>query len=416
MTSITALRGFKDILPKEIPPWIRLEEKARDLARRYGYQEIRPPVLERTSLFARGIGEATDIVEKEMYTLSERGGDLITLRPEATAGVTRAVIEHNLLESGKAVKLFSIGPMFRYERPQKGRFRQFHQLDVEVYGDPGPYVDAEVIAFLWDFLTELGLKDLTVDVNSLGCEDCRKIFRENFVAYFQGQEQDLCPDCQRRLSRNPLRLFDCKNSQCQELLQGAPKISEYLCNPCQEHFASVKETLHYLNLTLTVNPFLVRGLDYYTRTAFEVKSGSLGAQNAVAGGGRYDGLVKNLGGPDAPGIGFAVGLERLAMLLPESELSSFTPDAYLALLSQSAILHGFRLTQYLRTKGVSVMVDWEAGSLKSRLKRADKFKARKVLILGEDELLQKELLIRDLTTGEQKKLPLEDLENLANAI
>jgi histidyl-tRNA synthetase len=409
MTSPTVIRGFKDILPQDVPFWRRIEETARDLAGRFGFLEIRPPVLERTLLFARGIGESTDIVEKEMYTMEDRNGEKITLRPEATAGVTRAVIEHNLLESGKAVRLFSIGPMFRYERPQKGRQRQFHQLDVEAYGDAGPHIDAEVISLLLSFFRALGLKDLVLALNSLGCEACRPLFRKELFGYLSTRREDLCGDCQRRLETNPLRILDCKNPSCAEIVKKAPSIPDFLCEECRTHFGGLKEALELLGIDYKLDPFLVRGLDYYARTAFEVLSGDLGAQNALAGGGRYDGLVKTLGGPDVPGIGFAVGLERLALLLSQNPSLPDGPDYYLAILCPEALPRAFKLAGELRDIGLSVAADWEAGSLKSRMKRADKLRASKILMLGKDEMESSELTIRDLKTGEQTKASFHSL-------
>ncbi|MDR2460732.1 MAG: histidine--tRNA ligase [Deltaproteobacteria bacterium] len=416
MPSLTAIRGFKDILPKDIPYWRLIEEKAREIAKRHSYREIRPPVLERTALFSRGIGEATDIVEKEMYTFEDRSGDKITMRPEATAGVTRAAIEHNLLEAGRALKVFSLGPMFRYERPQKGRLRQFHQLDVEAYGDPGPYVDAEVIGLLYEFLKSLGLKDLILVLNTLGCPVCRPAYRQALVSYLEAHFSDLCPDCQRRMELNPLRVLDCKNPGCRAIVLNSPKIGDFLCEPCRTHFSQLTEALSILEIESHLDPYLVRGLDYYTRTAFEVHAGGLGAQNAVAGGGRYDGLVSALGGPDTPGIGFAVGLERLVLLLAQNELIEEGPEWYLAILSQEAIELSLKIASSLRANGHAVACDWEPGSLKSRLKRADKMHALKVLMLGDDEVKGSYVTVRDMATGEQEKLPIESFTGQKNAI
>jgi histidyl-tRNA synthetase len=381
----------------------------------HDFQEIRTPILERTSLFARGIGDATDIVEKEMYTFADKGGDSLTLRPEATAGIVRAVIERGMLESGgRPLKLFALGPMFRYERPQMGRQRQFHQLDAEVFQDPGPLVDAEVIGFLWAFLRELGLGGLTLSLNSLGCPQCRPRHREALVKYYQGEEKALCPDCQRRLSHNPLRLLDCKNSDCRALAGKAPVMKEFLCPECGAHIEGVSLALTDLGLAPVWDSTLVRGLDYYCRTAFEVLSGDLGAQNAVAGGGRYDGLVSALGGPDAPAVGFAVGLERLALLLKErAGLSAAGPDYYVAILDPAALGPAFRLTGALRARGFTVAADWEAGSLKSRLRRADKIAAKKVIMLGADEIASGQATVRDLLTKEQASAPFADPEAFA---
>ncbi|MDR1040500.1 MAG: histidine--tRNA ligase [Deltaproteobacteria bacterium] len=412
MSALTAVRGFKDILPEEIGPWSLIEGKARDLAGRFGFKEIRVPVLERTELFARGIGDATDIVEKEMYTLEDRGGDRITLRPEATAGIARAVIEHSLLASARTSRLFSIGPMFRYERPQKGRLRQFHQLDCEIFGDPGPWADAEVISLLWSLLSELVIPGLTLAVNTLGCPRCRPGYREKLVRFLSGEKDRLCPDCLRRLDRNPMRVLDCKNPGCRELALAAPRISDSVCPECGEHFDGVLKALSSLGLSPELDPLMVRGLDYYARTAFEVLSGGLGAQNAVAGGGRYDGLLAALGGPDLPGIGFAAGLERLTLLLPPQSPAP-GPDYYLAPLCPEALEPLFRLAGDLRSRGLSVVADWESGSLKSRLKKADRSAARRIVMVGGDELKGGYALVRDMTTKEQARASLEDLKPLA---
>jgi histidyl-tRNA synthetase len=409
MPVITPVRGFKDILPDQTQLWRLAEDKARDLARRFGYLELRVPLLERTELFARGIGEATDIVEKEMYTFEDRSGEKITLRPEATAGMVRAVLENNLAQTGSPVRLFCLGPMFRYERPQKGRQRQFHQLDVEVFGDEGPFIDAEVIALLCTFLTELELPEVRVELNSLGCAHCRPTFREKLTTFLTSRRSDLCPDCQRRLLLNPLRVLDCKVETCQAVTSNGPDMAGNLCPDCREHLSSVTASLESLNIPYRINKRLVRGLDYYTRTAFEVHSGRLGAQNAVAGGGRYDGLCQQLGGPDLPGIGFAVGLERLIMIMNQTlALKPQTPDYYVAVLSPEALGPGLALAHKLRLKGLAVSADWTAGGLKSRLKRADRLGAKKVIMLGPDELVQNTATVRNMETKEQYTLSLTD--------
>lgn len=407
MSTFTAIKGFKDILPDEAALWRRIEEVARDVARRYDYQELRPPMAEKTEVFARGIGQATDIVEKEMYTFTDKGDEKITLRPEATAGMVRAVLEHNLAQGGRGARVFCMGPMFRYERPQKGRQRQFHQLDLEIFGDPGPEVDAELMVWLNTFLTEIGLGGLSFNINSLGCPECRPRYRELLVEFFTERQEGLCPDCRRRLSMNPLRIIDCKVESCRQMVSGAPKILNYLCPGCENHFDTVKSLLDSLGLKYVVNPNLVRGLDYYTRTAFEVISSDLGSQSAVAGGGRYDGLAKELGGDDIPGIGFAAGLERLVMLLKEKGgLEEPGPDYYLAVLHESAVGTAFRLAEELRSQGFRVAADWQPGSLKSRMKRADKCGAAKVVMIGEDEMARKEAVVCDLSTKVQTQLDL----------
>ncbi|MDR3204286.1 MAG: histidine--tRNA ligase [Deltaproteobacteria bacterium] len=406
----TAVRGFKDILPEQARLFRFIEETARVVAERFNYQELCPPILEKTELFTRGIGEDTDIVEKEMYTIVEGSADSLSLRPEATAGMVRALIENNLAQGGKIAKFFCLGPMFRRERPQKGRLRQFHQLDVEVFGTPGPYIDAEVIDFLHTFLTKLGLNDLSVVLNSLGCPDCRPLFRKALSAFLEQKRPALCLDCQRRLERNPLRILDCKNPSCCALTLQAPSLSSFRCLKCQEHFDGLQDSLKALNINFVVDDKLVRGLDYYTRTAFEVQSGQLGAQNAAAGGGRYDGLCLKLGGPDIPAIGFASGLERLAMLIEQSNQSFLlappSPDYYIALLVQEALAPAMILVQKLRALGQKISCDWEVGSLKSRLRQADKAKASKILILGPDELAQGLATVRDLNTKEQVCIPI----------
>lgn len=407
MPKFTAIKGFKDILPSEAMVWRRIEDVARSVALRYDFQELRPPVAEKTEVFTRGIGLSTDIVEKEMYTFVDKGEEKITLRPEATAGMVRAVLEHNLAQGGRGARLYCLGPMYRYERPQKGRQRQFHQLDVEIFGDPGPAVDAELLAWLTTFLSEIGLGGLTISLNSLGCPKCRPGYRELLVKHLEAYKEGLCPDCDRRLTLNPLRIIDCKVERCRALVTKAPKMLDHLCPDCEVHFATLQILLGLLGLNYKINPYLVRGLDYYTRTAFEVLSEDLGAQSAVAGGGRYDGLCKELGGVDIPGIGFAVGLERLVMLLKDKgQEVEPGPDYYIAVLHDSGLNSAFKLTEHLRQKGFRVAADWASGSLKSRLKRADKAGATLMVMIGEDELAQKKALVRNLITHEQSDLDL----------
>lgn len=408
MSTFTAIKGFKDILPDEAALWRHIEKVAREMARRYDFEELRPPIAEKTEVFARGIGQATDIVEKEMYTFTDKGDEKITLRPEATAGMVRSVLEHKLTENGgRGLRVFCLGPMFRYERPQKGRQRQFHQLDMEIFADPGPGVDAELMAWLTAFLTEIGLGGLSINLNSLGCPKCRPAYRELLVKFFAERKEGLCPDCRRRLELNPLRIIDCKVESCREMVKGSPKILNHLCRDCSEHFETLKKFLDNRNLKYEINPNLVRGLDYYTRTAFEVISKDLGSQSALAGGGRYDGLAKELGGDDIPGIGFAMGLERLVMLLKEKGgVEEPGPDYYLAVLHESAVQTAFDLSESLRSQGLRVAADWQPGSLKSRMKRADKSRADKVIMIGEDEMARKEATVRDMNTKVQTSFDL----------
>jgi len=417
MDKITAIKGIKDILPADAPVWRSVEQTARNIFERFGFCEIRVPIMEKTALFQRSIGETTDIVEKEMYTFRDRDDELLTLRPEATASVIRAYIEHNLSASDPVSKLYTFGPMFRRERPQKGRFRQFHQIDVEVFGDDKPASDAEVIFMLIHFLNTVGLNELSLEINSLGCKACRPRFSKAVVDFLKGSESALCPDCQRRIYTNPLRVFDCKVESCGSVISGAPQILDYLCEDCDSHFSAVKSFLTDLKLSFTVNPKMVRGLDYYTKTAFEVKSGALGAQNSLAGGGRYDGLVNFLGGPEIPGIGFGIGMERLIACLPPSTGNGCRTDVFIAALGDAAQKLGFRLTNELRRNGVSASMDYSNKSLKSQMKRADKINSAFTLIIGDKEVEENRAELRNMSTKEQQSLPLDQLpEALMNIL
>lgn len=402
---LKAIRGFNDILPPATNRWRMLEERARKILEDYGFSEIRLPILEKAELFARSIGEETDIVEKEMYTFEDRNGDCITIRPEATASVVRAYIEHKLYAADPVAKLYSIGPMFRYERPQKGRHRQFHQLNVEVFGISHPMIDAEIMGILMHYLTCARAADCQLQINSIGCPRCRLPYKKNLQAFLNAHLTDLCADCRRRMERNPLRVFDCKVPGCQEILGNAPFISDYLCTQCAEHFAALRRYLEVLEIAYEVNPRMVRGLDYYTKTAFEVVAGGLGAQNAVAAGGRYDHLVAALGGPDIPGIGFAIGIERLLLVIHDEPLPS-GPLLFIAALGEVPQQKAFTLRHKLNQAGVRTMSDYEGRGLKAQMRRADKFGARYVLILGEDELSKGEAILRDMDKKRQEEIPL----------
>jgi histidyl-tRNA synthetase len=417
MEKITVIKGFKDILPEDAPSWCQMESIARQVFASFGFREIRVPIMEKTELFNRSIGETTDIVEKEMYTFRDRDEELLTLRPEATASVIRAYIEHNMQAADQVTRLFTIGPMFRRERPQKGRFRQFHQIDVELFGDDKPQSDAEVIFMLVQFLETTGLRHLTLEINSLGCKECRPFFSKAILDYLKGYRNVLCPDCQRRIQTNPLRVFDCKVESCNSVIVKAPLILDYLCSDCAGHFSQVKRYLDDLTLKYTINPAMVRGLDYYIRTAFEVKSGALGAQNALAGGGRYDGLVSFLGGPEVAGIGFAVGLERLLACLPDMKKSKYQTDIFIAALGNRAQKIGFILACELRRAGIFVAMDYSDKSLKSQMKRADKLNSLYTLILGDKEIDDKSAELRNMSTKDQQALPLENMrETIINII
>ncbi len=403
----TTIKGFKDVLPSEVEPWQRLEAVARGIFEAFNFREIKPPAMEWTELFSRSIGQDTDIVSKEMYTIHDSKGRGMTLRPEATASVTRAYIQNRLYQDNPVQKLFVTGPMFRHENPQKGRFRQFHQIDAEIFGDPGPLSDADLIVMLLHLFESLSISDLTLQLNSLGCPDCRGGFRTALREYLEERSQGLCGDCTRRSGTNPLRVFDCKVEGCRVLVAEAPSVLDYLCKDCLEHFDKLQGLLKEAGVAYVVNPRLVRGLDYYTRTAFELQTGRLGAQNAVAGGGRYDGLVKELGGPDHPAIGFAVGVERLIALMNEDRIpEEQAPVLYVAALGDEASRRAFAWVTALRKAGLRVEMDYASRSLKSQMKRADRLGAGRVLIVGENELALERGLLRDMNTKAQEEIPL----------
>ncbi len=403
---IKGIKGVKDILPQEMPRWQVIEETARRLATVYGFQEMRIPVFEVTELFARSIGASTDIVEKEMYTFPDRDGTSLTLRPEGTAGAVRAFIEHQLAVAAPTQKWFYLGPMFRHERPQAGRLRQFHQLGVESFGSEDPRADVEVIALLWQFLSGLGLPELTLEMNSLGESSDRPRYKATLLKFLRGRETSLCSNCRRRMETNPLRILDCKVPGCREVTQDAPTLLDQLSPRAKDHFDEVLSAVSALNIPYTLNPRLVRGLDYYTLTAFEVTSGHLGAQNAVGAGGRYDGLVKALGGPDTPAVGFAVGLERVSLMLPKDKIPPSPPKVYVAAFGSQGTPMGFSLLQSLRTMGILAEMDFNATTLKAHLRHADKRGALFALILGDDEVTKGSALLRDMVTKRQEEVPL----------
>jgi histidyl-tRNA synthetase len=413
---IQAVRGVHDILPSQAPVWQRIEESARRVFEAYGFREIRLPLFERTELFARGIGEVTDIVQKEMYTFEDRTGDSLTLRPEATASLLRAYIEHGLFVQPKPVRLYTMGPMFRHERPQAGRYRQFHQLNVEALGDPHPGVDAEVIAALMELFRTLGLASrLTLQVNSIGDPACRPAYRERLAEYLRWHRAELCEDCRERTERNPLRVLDCKQPGCGPVLDGAPSILDSLCEPCREHFARTREYLQALGIEHELNPRLVRGFDYYVRTTFELTTTELGAQNAVAGGGRYDGLIELLDGPPDPGIGFAVGVERVALLLAGTAVDR-QPVALLIPLGDQAFRRLLRVAQTARAEGLGVDLGYGSRKLRAELERANRQRVPYVVIVGDSELASGRAVIREMKSGDQRQVPLEALPDELRAI
>lgn len=410
----TAPRGTKDILPGEVLAWNYVEKILREVSERFGFKELRTPTFEHTELFKRGIGDATDVVDKEMYTFLDRGERSITLRPENTASAARAYVEHKLYGDGQITKLFYIGSMFRYDRPQAGRLREFHQYGVECLATPGPLADAEVILLALEILNKLGLKDLQLKINSVGCKNCRPAYGEKLREYFKPHLAELCDDCRSRFDRNPLRLLDCKNPKCHEIAQGAPSLGDCLCDDCAEHFALLKQLLDGAGVKYQVDSNLVRGLDYYTKTAFEIQYPPLGAQSAVAGGGRYDGLVEEIGGPATPGIGFAMGLERVMLALEQQKLLPEQVDsceAYLISMGQSTLTQVFKTAAELRHKDIKVEFDLAGGSMKSQMKKANKAGAKKVLIFGEEELERGCVTVKDMATSEQKEIALENIFN-----
>lgn len=407
-----APRGTKDILPEQSRNWIRLENKIRELCALYGYEEIRTPTFEHTELFLRGIGEGTDVVEKEMYTFTDRGDRSITLRPENTASVVRAWLQNKLYANAGLTKLFYIGSMFRYDRPQAGRLREFHQFGVEALGEKNPVVDAEIILLAWEFLRSLGLEDLTLKINTVGCPACRPIWRRKLTEYFIENADDLCGDCRRRLEKNPLRILDCKIDGGKDFMDDAPKIETCLCDDCREHFTNVKKFLTAAGLEFTVDNRLVRGLDYYTKTAFEIQYTPLGAQSAVAGGGRYDGLIRELGGDDTPAVGFAAGLERILLAL---ELQNLLPaqtkkiTAFVVSGGSAADLYAFQLLTDLRRKNISAAMDFAKKSMKAQMKSAAKSGAKFALIIGEDEVANSTVTVKNLETSAQETIPVAEV-------
>jgi histidyl-tRNA synthetase len=406
--TLQAVRGTRDVLPDEVAAWHKVEAAAHALFARYGYRELRTPVFEETELFARGIGAETDIVSKEMYTFADRDGGSLTLRPEATAGIVRAVIQHNLMNTDPALRVYALGPMFRRERPQKGRYRQFHQVDVEAFGFTSPTIDAEVIELALAFLDACGVARHELVLNCVGDQSCRPAYVATLQQALRSVAASLCADCQRRVETNPLRVLDCKVPEDQAVIETLPRITDHLCSPCGEHFAEVKRQLGLLGIPYQLSHRLVRGLDYYVRTTFEVTSDALGAQSSILGGGRYDGLVKALGGPDLAGIGFAVGLERLVSLAPAA-LPEPRCDVFLMPLAEGALDDALRLQQRLRAAGLSVLLDPDGRSFKSRMKQADKLGARYAAILGDDERKRGVWTLRDMARSEQRDVTEEQI-------
>lgn len=418
LVNARAPKGTADLLPEEARAWEHMQRVAQELFARYGYEPVYTPLFEHTEVFTRGIGEATDIVSKEMYTFDDRGGRSLTLRPEGTASVVRAALEHGLVPPGSSAKLYYSGPMFRYERPQKGRTRQFWQIGVEALGMPEPSIDAEVIVLLVRYFEALGIPDrrMRLLVNSMGDDECRPAYRESVAEYIRAQTEGLCDECVRRAESNPLRAFDCKNPGCVSVMAGAPLLRDSLCGACAEHYASVKADLDSLGIRYAEEPRLVRGLDYYTRTVFEIQvHEGLGSQNAIGGGGRYDRLFEVLGGPATPGLGFALGFERTLLALqaagvsvPELPLA----DVYVARVDASVADAVFGIVQQLRDAGIATETDHQARSLKAQFKQADRLGARVVAVVGPDELAEGQVTLRDMRTREETRAGLGEVAGL----
>lgn len=408
---IQSIRGINDILPDETPTWNTIERMARELCETYGFQEIRVPILEKTRLFARSLGENTDIVEKEMYSFEDKGHEKVTLRPEGTASVVRAYVQHRLYQPPGLVKLYYLGPMFRYERPQAGRYRQFYQIGAEAFGVEDPALDVEILALSMELFQRLGLDEVALLLNSLGCQACRPSFKVALQEHLRSRLSFLCEDCQRRFSQNPLRILDCKREECRQQLSQVPEMGEFLCADCREHFQQVQGLLELLKVPFQVSPRLVRGLDYYTRTAFELTADQLGAQNAVGGGGRYDRLVEEIGGPPTPAIGFALGMERLVALLEGQgkKPKVAAPQVFIAALGAEAERLAFELLYRLRSGGICAERDYGNPSLKSQLRKANRSQARHVVILGDEELASGRATVKEMQSGEQVPVAFADL-------
>lgn len=401
-------RGTGDILPGQVEKWRYIEKIMRSLGQDYNYEEIRTPVFEHTELFERGVGEDTDIVEKEMYTFLDRGERSVTLRPEGTAPVVRAYLENKLYAQPQPVKLFYMGPMFRYDRPQAGRFRQFHQVGVEVFGSHHPAVDAEVVAMAMGFCDRVGLTNLELHINSVGCPQCRPGLRKILQDFFEPRRPELCTNCQERWARNPLRIIDCKNGSCRDIAAGAPSIADCLCSDCQAHFAGVRRYLDILQVPYIINHKLVRGLDYYTHTAFEIMAPDIGAQSSIGGGGRYNGLIEVCGGPSIPGVGYALGLERVLLAMEKQGVdveSAGGPDVFVVILDPADKEKAVEILSALRSEGISSDQDYQDRSLKAQMKYASKLNSKYTLLVGGRELERGSALLREMQTGEQEEVP-----------
>ena len=407
----TSIKGTADVLPADSHKWQFVEKKMLETAGLFGFSEIRVPVFEYTEVFTKNVGETTDVVQKEMYTFTDKGDRSITLRPEFTAGVVRSVIEHGLINGALPVKTCYVGGCYRYEKPQAGRMREFHQFGVEMFGAADPAADAEMILLANSVLSNLGIENLSLELNSIGCPECRAKYHAALKEYFASRKNELCETCKDRLERNPMRILDCKSPVCKEIADKAPVMLDFLCDGCREHFEGVKKHLESAKLKFTVNPKIVRGLDYYTKTVFEFVSGDIGAQSTVCGGGRYDGLVGQMGGPEMPSLGFAMGIERLLMVM-EAQNAEFPeakiPDVYIATMGESAKLKATKLCMDIRNEGFTAVTDIAGRSVKAQMKYADKIGAKFSTVIGDDDLANDRCILKNMTTGEQPEVTLSD--------
>ena len=407
-------KGTKDVLPQESYKWQFIEGVARETARVFGAQEIRTPTFEHTEVFLRGVGETTDIVNKEMYTFLDKGDRSITLKPEGTAGIARAFVENGLVNSALPAKFFYITPCFRYERPQAGRLREFHQFGVEFLGSYSPDIDAETILLAKTFLEKAGVKNITLYINSIGCKTCRKEYETALKAYLNENYEKLCPLCKDRLNKNPLRILDCKSDECKKITENAPKILDYICGDCSNHLETVKKLLDAVGVEYKINPNIVRGLDYYTRTVFEFVSENIGAQGTVCGGGRYDGLIKQLGGTDTPGIGFAVGIERILLLLENTGVKIENPNKvkiYFAPMGEAEAVKAFELVSTLRNSGIACDCDHMGRGIKAQFKYADKIGAEFVAVIGSNELAEGKVKIKKMADGSEQTVEFDQVKS-----
>ncbi len=405
------IKGTEDVLPKDSYRWQFVEDVMRKESAAYGFKEIRTPVFEHTELFARGVGQTTDVVQKEMYTFDTKGGESVTLRPEGTAGAARAVLEHGLVNDSLPIKASYFVSCYRYEKPQAGRLREFHQFGLECYGTQSPVADAELICAAQSIFDRLGIKQLRLEINSIGCPTCRAEYHKALKEYFYGYKDELCETCNSRLEKNPMRILDCKSPICSKIAQGAPKITDYLCDECKEHFASVQKYLDAAGVEYTVNPTIVRGLDYYTKTVFEFVTDFIGAQGTVCGGGRYDGLIEELGGKHLPSLGFAMGIERLLMLMDKQGIEIPKPstcDLYVAVMGEGASLKSFEIIKAVRSCGLIAETDIVGRGLRAQMKYADKIGAKFSMVLGDNEIEQGKAVIKNMSSGEQTEIVLDD--------